>query len=178
MKKNWYVIQVYSNFEKKVKDSLEKAIKSSKFEEKFGNILIPSEGVIEMREGQFRKTDRKFFPGYILIEMELNDDTWHLVRRTNRVLGFVGGTSKKPIHITEKEVTHIMKKIKKSTNKPIPKTLYEIGEVLRVIEGPFTDFDGVVEEVNYEKNRLKVLVSIFSRSTPVELNFSQVEKLQ
>lgn len=178
MAKHWYVVQAYSNYEKRVKETLEQNIKLANMEDKFGDILVPSEEVVEMRDGQRRKTERKFFPGYVLVEMEMDDDSWHLVRRTNRVLGFVGGTNEQPAPITEKEVDRIMNRIQAGTDKPRPKTLYEVGEVLRVIDGPFSDFDGVVEEVNYEKNRLKVLVSIFGRSTPVELGFGQVEKLQ
>ena len=178
MAKHWYVVQAYSNYEKRVKETLEQNIRLANMEEKFGDILVPSEEVVEMRDGQRRKTERKFFPGYVLVEMEMDDDSWHLVRRTNRVLGFVGGTNEQPAPITEKEVDRIMNRIQAGADKPRPKTLYEVGEVLRVIDGPFSDFDGVVEEVNYEKNRLKVLVSIFGRSTPVELGFGQVEKLQ
>lgn len=177
MAKHWYVVQAYSNYEKRVKQTLEQNIELQGMQQLFGDILVPSEEVVEMKSGQRRKSERKFFPGYVLIEMEMNDDTWHLVRHTPRVLGFIGGSGDQPAPISQKEVDTIMNRMQAGVDVPRPKTLFEAGEVLRVIDGPFADFDGVVEEVNYEKSRLKVLVSIFGRSTPVELGFGQVEKI-
>ncbi len=177
MAKRWYVVQAYSNYEKRVKQALEQAIELAGMGDFFGQILVPSEEVVEMKSGQRRKSERKFFPGYVLIEMEMNDDSWHLVRHIPRVLGFIGGSGDQPAPITPKEVDRIMNRMQAGVDAPRPKTLFEVGEVLRVIDGPFSDFDGVVEEVNYEKSRLKVLVSIFGRSTPVELGFGQVEKI-
>lgn len=172
----WYVVHAYSNFENKVKQSLEERIKREGLEQYFGKILVPTEEVVEMRQGQQRKSDRKFFPGYVLVQMELTDETWHLVKDVPKVLGFIGGTSDRPAPITEKEAMTILDKVKEGENKPRPKTLFEVGEVIRIIDGPFKDFNGVVEEVNYDKSKLRISVLIFGRSTPVELNFSQVEK--
>jgi len=172
----WYVVQAYSGYEKKVKTLLEERIGIYELEKKFGEILVPTEEVVEMRAGQRRKSERKFFPGYVLVQMELNDDTWHLVRDTPRVLGFIGGTSEKPAPITDKEADEILNRLDESTDSPKPKTMFEPGEMVRVTDGPFADFNGVVETVNYEKSRLQVSVSIFGRSTPVELEFGQVEK--
>lgn len=172
----WYVIQAYSNFENRVKHSLEERIKRAGLERYFGKILVPTEEVLEMRQGQQRKGERKFFPGYVLVQMELNDETWHLVRDVPRVLGFVGGTPDRPAPISDAEAEAILCRIEEGTKKPKHKVLYEVGEVVRVIDGPFKDFNGVVEEVNYEKNKLRVSVLIFGRSTPVELEFGQVEK--
>ena len=177
MAKRWYVLQAYSNYEKRVKETLAQEIERAGMADHFGQILVPTEEVVEMRDGQRRKSERKFFPGYVLVEMEMNDETWHLVRHIPRVLGFVGGSGDRPAPITSKEVDRIMNRLEAGVDKPKPKTLYEAGEVVRVIDGPFADFDGTIEEVNYEKSRLKVLVSIFGRSTPVELAFGQVEKL-
>ncbi len=176
MSKRWYVVQAYSGFEKSVKNAMEEKIKLAGLEQYFGDILVPTEEVIEMKDGKKRKSERKFFPGYVLVHMEMNNESWHLVRHLPRVAGFVGGTAEKPLPILDKEVDRILSRIQDSTDKPRPKTLYEVGEVIRVIDGPFSDFNGVVEEVNYEKSRLRVLVSIFGRSTPVELDFSQVAK--
>jgi transcriptional antiterminator NusG len=145
-------------------------------EDKFGEVLVPKEEVVEMREGKKRTTDRKFFPGYVLVQMEMNDDTWHMVKDMPRVLGFVGGTSDKPAPISEEEANSILQRVEEGVDKPTPKVMFEAGEVIRVIDGPFKDFNGVVEEVNYEKNRLRVSVLIFGRSTPVDLEFTQVEK--
>ncbi len=145
-------------------------------QDKFGEILVPTEEVVEMRSGQKRKSERKFFPGYVLVQMEMDDETWHLVRHIPRVLGFIGGTRDQPAPITDKEADNILQRVQEGVEKPRPKILFEPGEVVRVTEGPFADFNGVVEEVNYEKNRLRVAVLIFGRSTPVELEFSQVEK--
>lgn len=176
MAMRWYVVQAYSGFEHQVKRSLQERIKRQNIEEGFGDILVPTEEVIEMRDGQKRKSERKFFPGYVLVQMEMNDDTWHLVKSVPKVLGFIGGTSDKPAPITEKEAQAIMQRVQEGVDRPRPKILYEPGEVVRVNDGPFNDFNGVVEEVNYEKNRLRVAVLIFGRSTPVELEFGQVEK--
>jgi len=176
MTRRWYVVHAYSGFENQVKRSLEERIKRSGLEDSFGEILVPTEEVVEMREGQKRRSERKFFPGYVLVNMEMNDDTWHLVKEVPKVMGFIGGTSDKPAPISEREADVILDRVKEGTEKPRPKVLFEIGEMVRVKDGPFTDFSGVVEEVNYEKNRLSVAVSIFGRSTPVELEFGQVEK--
>lgn len=176
MGKHWYVVQAYSGYEKRVASSLKERIDLHEMNHLFGEVLVPTEEVVEMRAGQKRKSERKFFPGYVLVEMELNDDTWHLVKDTPRVLGFIGGKADKPAAISTKEAQAILNRIDDSMDKPKPKTLFEPGEMVRVIDGPFNDFNGVVEEVNYEKNRLQVAVSIFGRSTPVELEFSQVEK--
>lgn len=172
----WYVVHAYSGFENQVKRSLEERITRSGMQDKFGQILVPSEEVVEMREGQKRSTSRKFFPGYVLVQMEMDDDTWHLVKDVPKVMGFIGGTSDRPAPITEREAQAILDRIQEGTEKPRPKVLFEAGEVVRIIDGPFNDFNGVVEEVDYEKNRLRVAVLIFGRSTPVDLEFSQVEK--
>lgn len=172
----WYVVHAYSNYENQVKRSLEERIARDGLDEYFGKILVPTEEVVEMRMGQQRKSDRKFFPGYVLVQMELTDETWHLVRDVPRVLGFIGGSTEKPAPITDKEAEAILSRVEEGVNKPKPKILFEAGEVVRVIDGPFKDFNGVVEEVNYEKSRLRVSVLIFGRSTPVELSFGQVEK--
>ena len=175
----WYVVHAYSNFENKVKASLEERVKLHGLEDKFGEVLVPTEEVVEMKGGQKRKSERKFFPGYVLVEMEMNDDTWHLVKETSKVMGFIGEDPKKPgrvAPITQKEADAILQRMDDSVDKPKPKTLFEAGEVVRVNDGPFADFNGVVEEVNYEKSRLQVAVLIFGRSTPVELEFGQVEK--
>lgn len=175
-KKRWYVVHAYSSFENYVKQALAERIHRDGLEEKFGDILVPTEEVVELRAGQKRKSERKFFPGYVLVEMEMDDQTWHLVKSIPKVLGFIGGTSDKPAPISQKEAETILQRVQDSSDKPKPKVLFEIGEVVRVIDGPFADFNGVVEEVNYEKNRLRVAVLIFGRSTPVELQFDQVEK--
>jgi len=176
MAKRWYVVHAYSGFENSVKKALIDRVAMHDMGEFFGEILVPTEEVVEMREGQKRKSDRKFFPGYVLVEMEMNDDTWHLVKDVPRVMGFIGGTSDSPAPITEKEANHILQRVQDGADKPKPKVLFEPGEVVRVTDGPFNDFNGVVEEVNYEKSRLRVAVLIFGRSTPVELEFGQVEK--
>lgn len=172
----WYVIQALVGYENQVVKNLKENIKLFNLEDKFGDILVPTEEVVEVRSGKRRKSERKFFPGYVLIQMALDEGTWHLVRRTPRVLGFIGGTSDNPAPITDKEAQKIMDRVKEGAEKPRPKTLFEPGEVVRVISGPFADFNGAVEEVNYEKSRLRVAVLIFGRSTPVELEFGQVEK--
>jgi transcriptional antiterminator NusG len=176
MAKNWYVVQAYSGFENQVKRSLEERIKRFGMEEYFGEILVPTEEVVEMREGQKRKSERKFFPGYVLVKMEMNDQAWHLVKDAPKVLGFIGGSGDKPAPISQKEAESIMQRMQEGVDKPKPKVLFEAGEVVRVTDGPFNDFNGVVEEVDFEKSRLKVSVLIFGRSTPVELEFGQVEK--
>jgi len=172
----WYVVHAYSGFESSVKRSLGERVKRSGLADKFGEILVPTEEVVEMREGQKRRSERKFFPGYVLVQMELDDETWHLVKSVPKVMGFIGGTPDKPASITDKEADSILHRVQEGSEKPRPKVLFEPGEVVRVTHGPFNDFNGVVEEVNYEKNRLRVAVLIFGRSTPVELEFSQVEK--
>jgi transcriptional antiterminator NusG len=174
--KRWYVIQAFSGFEQQVKRSLEERVGRYGLQGKFGNILVPTEEVIEMREGQKRKSERKFFPGYVLVQMEMDDETWHLVKDIPRVLGFIGGTSDKPAPIADAEAERILERVREGAEQPRPKIPFEPGEMVRVTEGPFTDFNGVVEEVNYEKNKLRVAVLIFGRSTPVELDFGQVEK--
>lgn len=176
MAKRWYVVHAYSGFELQVKRSLEERIKRYGMEDQFGEILVPTEEVVEMREGQKRRSERKFFPGYVLVQMEMNEDTWHLVKDVPKVLGFIGGSSDKPAPITEKEANVILNRVQEGVEKPRPKVLFDVGEVVRVIDGPFNDFNAVIEEVNYDKNRLLVAVQIFGRSTPVELEFHQVEK--
>ena len=173
----WYIIHAYSGFEKSVAQALRDRIVRDGMEERFGDVLVPTEEVVEMRNGQKRKSERKFFPGYVLVQMEMNEGTWHLVKDTPRVMGFIGGTADKPAPITDKEAEAILRRVADSGDKPKPKTLFEPGEVVRVADGPFADFNGVVEEVNYEKSRIQVAVLIFGRSTPVELEFSQVEKV-
>jgi transcriptional antiterminator NusG len=175
-KKRWYVVHAYSGYENFVAKALGERIVLDQIDEKFGQILVPTEEVVELRAGQKRKSERKFFPGYVLVEMDMDDQTWHLVRSIPKVLGFIGGTSDKPAPISPKEAETILQRMQDSTDKPKPKVLFEIGELVRVIDGPFADFNGTVEEVNYEKNRLRVAVLIFGRSTPVELQFDQVEK--
>ncbi len=174
--KRWYVVHAYSGYEKAVMRSLKERIEQSGLRDQFGDVMVPTEEVVEMRDGQKRKSDRKLFPGYVLVQMEMNGDTWHLVRSTPKVMGFIGGTQERPAPISEKEAELILQRVQEGADKPRPKVLFEIGEAVRVNDGPFNDFNGVVEEVNYEKNRLRVAVLIFGRSTPVELDFSQVEK--
>ncbi len=177
--KRWYIIQVRSGFENRVVDLLRERIRVMQMEENFGEIVVPTEEVVEMKGGQKKTSERRFFPGYVLVKMNMNDETWHLVKSINvanrYVLGFVGGDLK-PTPITNDEADRILQRVKEGVAKPKPKTLFEPGEVVRVIDGPFADFNGVVEDVNYEKSRLRVSVLIFGRSTPVELEFSQVEK--
>ena len=177
MSKRWYVVHAYSGMEKSVARALQERVDRSGMADKFGRILVPTEEVVEMRNGQRTITERRFFPGYVLVEMVLDDDTWHLVKHTNKVTGFVGGAGNKPSPISEKEVEKIMAQMQEGVEKPKPKTLFEVGEMVRVKEGPFTDFNGNVEEVNYDKSRLRVSVTIFGRATPVELEFGQVEKV-
>jgi transcriptional antiterminator NusG len=156
--------------------ALKERISRAELDEQFGDILVPTEEVVEIKDGQKRTTERKFFPGYVLVQMDMNEDTWHLVKSTPKVLGFIGGTPDKPAPISEKEANQILNRVEEAVEKPKPKTLYEPGEAVRVTEGPFADFSGTVEEVNYDKNRLRVAVLIFGRSTPVELEFGQVQK--
>ena len=172
----WYVVHAYSGFEQQVIRSLNERIKQHEMEDKFGQILVPTEEVVEMRDGHKRKSSRKFFPGYVLVQMDMDDDSWHLVKDVPKVMGFIGGTSDKPAPITDKEADAILNRVQEGAEKPRPKVLFEPGEVVRINDGPFNDFNGVVEEVDYEKSRLRVEVSIFGRSTPVDLEFSQVEK--
>lgn len=176
MSKQWYVVHAYSNFEAKVKASIEEHVRLAGMEDKFGEIMIPTEEVVEIRGGTKRRSERKFFPGYVLVEMEMTDETWHLIKNVPKVMGFIGGTKDRPAPISDKEAMAIMGAVKEGVEKPKPKVLYQPGEVVRVTEGPFNDFNGVVEEVDYDRNRLKVAVLIFGRSTPVELEFGQVEK--
>ena len=172
----YYVIQAFSNCEKKVKAALEERINMSGLSKMFGDIMIPTEQVTELKKGQKKQMERKFFPGYMLVQMEMNDDTWHLVRKTPNVMGFMGGTRNKPAPLTEDELNRITNRVEKTTEQPVFKTVFESGETVRINDGPFNDFSGTVEEVDYEKNLIRVSVSIFGKSTPVELNFSQVEK--
>ena len=172
----WYVVHAYSGFEKSVARNLLERIERAGMKDRFGEIMVPVEEVVEMRAGQKKTAERKFFPGYVLVQMEMDDDTWHLVKSTPKVTGFVGGTATKPAPITEKEVQAILDQMREGVEKPKPKVLFEVGELVRVIDGPFTDFNGNVEEVNYDKSKLRVSVMIFGRATPVELGFGQVEK--
>ncbi len=172
----WYVVHAYSGFENQVKRALLERIERFGMQDRFGEILVPMEEVVEMREGQKRRSERKFFPGYVLVRMDMSDETWHLVKEAPKVLGFIGGTSDRPAPISDREAEAILQRIQEGVDKPRPKVLFEPGVVVRVADGPFNDFNGVVEEVNYEKSRLLVAVQIFGRSTPVELEFSQVEK--
>jgi len=177
MSKQWYVVHAYSNFEYKVCIAMQERIDRLGLQQYFGELLVPTETVVEMRKGQKRQSERKFFPGYILVEMEMNDDSWHLVKETPKVLGFIGGTKEKPAAITTREVDIILQRVKDGENAPKPRVLFDIGELVRVVDGPFADFNGEVEDINYEKSKIRVAVSIFGRSTPVELGFGQVEKL-
>ena len=175
-KKRWYVVHAYSGYEKRVMNALKESVERHGMQDLFGDVLVPTEEVVEIRDGKKRKSERKFYPGYVLVNMVMNDQTWHLVKDTPRVLGFIGGTADKPAPITEKEANEILQRVESGVDKPRPKTVFEPGEMVRVTDGPFADFNGVVEEVNYENNRLQVAVLIFGRSTPVELEFGQVEK--
>lgn len=172
----WYIIHSYSGKEIAVMENLRERIKLHHMENKFGEIIVPTEEVVEMRGGQKCRSKRKFFPGYVLVQMEMDDETWHLVKSVPWVMGFIGGTSDKPAAVSNKEIEEILYRVQEGSEKPRPKILFAPGEVIRIINGPFADFDGVVEEVNYEKSRLVVSVLIFGRSTPVELEFTQVQK--
>jgi transcriptional antiterminator NusG len=176
MAKRWYVVHAFSGYENTVKKSLHERIARAEMEEYFGEVLVPTEEVVEMKGGQKRRSDRKFFPGYVLVEMEMTDETWHLVKDVPKVMGFIGGTADRPAPISQKEADAILNRVQEGVDKPRPKVLFEPGEMVRVVDGPFNDFNGVVEEVNYDKSRLRVAVLIFGRSTPVELEFHQVEK--
>lgn len=173
----WYVVHAYSGFEKSVQKALRERIERDGMQEHFGQILVPVEEVVDIKNGKRSLTERKFFPGYVLVQMEMNDETWHLVKSTPKVTGFVGGTPNRPAPISPKEVEAILQQIQEGVEKPRPKVLFEVGEKVRVIDGPFSDFNGSVDEVNYERNRLRVSVQIFGRDTPVELEFGQVEKI-
>jgi len=173
---NWYVIQAFSNCEAKVKAALEERIEMSGLSDKFGDIMIPTEQVTELKKGQKKQMERKFFPGYMLVQMEMDDNTWHLVRKTPNVMGFIGGSRNRPHPLTDKEFNRIINRVDEAVESPKFKTIFESGETVRINDGPFNDFNGIVEEVDYEKNLIKVSVSIFGKATPVELNFSQVEK--
>jgi transcriptional antiterminator NusG len=176
--KRWYVVHAYSGFERSVQRTLEDRIRRAGMEDKFGKILVPTEEVVEMKGGQKHMSERKFYPGYVLVEMEMDDQAWHLVKNTAKVTGFVGGAhGRKPPPISEKEVEAILQQMQDGVEKPKPKVLFEVGEAVRVREGPFTDFHGNVEDVNYDKSKLRVSVTIFGRATPVELEFGQVEKV-
>ena len=177
MSKKWYVVHAYSGYEKSVQRALLERIARAGMEDSFGEILVPVEEVVEMKSGQKSISERKFFPGYVLVEMEMSDESWHLVKNTDKVTGFVGGTVMKPTPISTKEVQNILNQIQEGIEKPKPKVLFEAGEAIRVKDGPFTDFHGNVEDVNYDKSKLRVSVSIFGRPTPVELDFNQVEKV-
>ena len=176
MIKEWFVIQAYTGYENKVRESLLERIERFGMEDNFGEIMVPAEEIVELRGGKERKTLRKFFPGYVLVNMELNDTTWHLVKDTPRVMGFIGGTKEKPTPISEVEAKSIMQQLEHGAEVVKPKITFEPGEMVRVIDGPFNDFSGAVDEVNYEKNKVRVAVLIFGRSTPVELEFNQIEK--
>lgn len=176
MAMRWYVVHAYSGFEQHVKRSLEERIELAGMQDSFGEIMVPTEEVVEMRDGQKRKSERKFFPGYVLVKMDMTDESWHLVKDVPRVMGFIGGTSDKPAPISDKEADAILNRVQEGVEKPRPKVLFEAGEVIRITDGPFNDFNGVVEVVDYDKSRLRVEVSIFGRSTPVDLDFSQIEK--
>ena len=173
---NWYVIQAFSNCEAKVKAALEERIEMSGLSDKFGDIMIPTEQVTELKKGQKKQMERKFFPGYMLVQMEMDDNTWHLVRKTPNVMGFIGGSRNRPHPLTDKEFDNIVNRVDEAVESPKFKTVFESGETVRINDGPFNDFNGIVEEVDYEQNLIKVSVSIFGKATPVELNFSQVEK--
>lgn len=172
----WYVVHAYSGMEKAVERNIQERINQAGMQSKFGRILVPTEEVVEIKNGQKKTTERRFFPGYVLVEMMMDDDTWHLVKHTNKVTGFVGGAKNRPAPISEAEVQKIVGQMQEGTDKPRHKVEFEVGEYVRVKEGPFTDFNGTVEDVNYEKSKVRVSVTIFGRATPVELEFAQVEK--
>ncbi|MEX8496383.1 MAG: transcription termination/antitermination protein NusG [Leptothrix ochracea] len=173
----WYVVHAYSGMEKAVERNLRERIERSGMQAKFGRILVPTEEVVEVKNGKKTVTERRFFPGYVLVEMAMEDDTWHLVKNTSKVTGFVGGAKNRPAPVSEHEVMKIVNQMQEGAEKPRPKVEWEVGEVVRVKDGPFTDFNGSIEEVNYDKSKLRVSVTIFGRATPVELDFDQVEKV-
>ena len=175
-KMEWYAVQTYSGYENTVKNALEERVQRNKLANNFGEVMIPKETVVEMRSGKKHQVERKFFPGYILVKMVMDERTWHLVNDIPKVVGFIGSSPSKPTPVSDKEIQDIVNRIQEDASKPRPKILYEVGEVVRVTGGPFNDFNGVVEEVDYEKSRLQVSVQIFGRSTPVEITFNQVEK--
>lgn len=175
--KRWYVVHAYSGMEKAVERNLRERIDRSEMQEKFGRILVPMEEVVELKNGKKSVSERRFFPGYVLVEMEMADDTWHLVKHTSKVTGFVGGAKNRPSPISEAEVLKIVHQMQEGVEKPRPKVQWEVGELVRIKEGPFTDFNGAVEDVNYDKSKVRVSVTIFGRATPVELDFAQVEKV-
>lgn len=176
MAMRWYVVHAYSGYEKRVQSALKERIQLHNMQDHFGDVLVPTEEVVEVRDGKKRKSERKFYPGYVLVQMDMNDESWHLVKQTPRVMGFIGGTADKPAPITDREADAILQRVRDGADRPTHKTIYEPGEVVRVIDGPFADFNGVVEGVDYDKSRLQVAVTIFGRATPVELEFTQVEK--
>ena len=176
MAMRWYVVHAYSGYEKRVQNALKERVEMHEMQDFFGDILVPTEEVVEVREGKKRKSERKFYPGYVLVQMEMNDESWHLVKQTPRVMGFIGGTADKPAPISEREADAILQRVRDGADRPTHKTIYEPGEVVRVTDGPFADFNGVVEGVDYEKSRVQVAVTIFGRATPVELEFTQIEK--
>ena len=173
----WYVVHAYSGMEKAAERNIIERINREGMQAKFGRILVPTEEVVEVKNGQKRTTERKFFPGYVLVEMVMDDESWHLVKHTNKVTGFVGGAKNRPAPISEADVQKIVNQMQEGIDKPRPKVLWQVGELVRVKDGPFTDFNGAVEEVNYEKSKVRVSVTIFGRATPVELDFAQVEKV-
>lgn len=173
----WYIVQAFSGYEKQVQRSLKERINRSEFKDAFGDVLVPTEEVVEMKDGKKRKSERKFFPGYVLIEMEMNDDTWHIVNECPRTMGFIGGTPENPAPISKVEADRILNRLNQKDQAPRPKTLFEPGEEVLVIDGAFTDFKGLVEKVDYEKSKLQLTVNVFNRPTPVELEFSKVEKI-
>src|SRR5574343_1261882 len=175
--KRWYIVHAYSGMEKAVERNLRERIDRSGLQDKFGRILVPMEEVVELKNGKKSVTERRFFPGYVLVEMEMADETWHLVKHTSKVTGFVGGAKNRPAPISEAEVMKIVNQMQEGVEKPRPKVEFMVGEMVRVKEGPFTDFNGSVEEVNYDKSKVRVSVTIFGRATPVELDFAQVEKV-
>lgn len=172
----WYVVHAYSGMEKAVERNILERIQRAGMQDKFGRILVPMEEVVEIKNGQKKTAERKFFPGYVLVEMVMNDDTWHLVKHTNKVTGFVGGSKNRPAPISEAEVMKIVNQMQEGTDKPRHKVEFMVGEFVRIKDGPFTDFNGSVEDVNYDKSKVRVSVTIFGRATPVELDFSQIEK--
>ena len=183
--KRWYVVHAYSGFEKSVAQALRDRIVRFEMQDRFGDVLVPTEEVVEMRSGQKRRSERKFFPGYVLVQISTHDEagipridseSWHLIKETPKVMGFIGGTADRPLPIQDSEADRILQRVQEGVEKPRPKVLFEPGEMVRVVDGPFVDFNGVVEEINYEKSRLRVAVLIFGRSTPVELEFGQVEQ--
>ncbi len=176
MAMRWYVVHAYSGYEKRVQNALKERIQLHNMQDYFGDVLVPTEEVVEVRDGKKRKSERKFYPGYVLVQMDMNDESWHLVKQTPRVMGFIGGTADKPAPITDREADAILQRVRDGADRPTHKTIYEPGEVVRVTDGPFADFNGVVEGVDYDKSRLQVAVTIFGRATPVELEFTQVEK--